>query len=286
MADNRSGGAAGRVILVLGLLCLAAAGCDGGGPAPASSSAPPSSVPPSEAPPASSAAPPASSDEVPPSEAPPASASPPPASDFTYDPPGKLQAGGVGVADPTLYVPGMRFPLEQAKGFAQSQVWGHGGLQGPPGSQCDAPDYSYPWHDNFCEPRSYTTPLCPSGTGHQGQDIRPNSCQAAVYVAVAAEDGVISQIGTYTVYLSSNTGRTYLYLHMQMNQLKVHVGDHVTRGQPLGLVSNNFGSSSTTIHLHFEIKEPVTLNGSTVTTRVAPYTSLIDAYQRLLAGTP
>jgi len=190
------------------------------------------------------------------------------------------------VTDATIYVPGMRFPIETAKAYANSQVFGHGGSSGPGGGQCDGANYVYPWSDNFCEPRSYSTPLCPSGTGHQGQDIRPNSCSAALYKAVAAEDGVISQIGSYTVYLSSSTGRTYLYLHMQMNQLKVAVGDHVTRGQTLGMVSNNFGSTPTTIHLHFEIKEPVSFNGSTITTRVPPYSSLVNAYQRLLGGTP
>ena len=208
------------------------------------------------------------------------------ASNFTYDPPGQLQSGDMGVSDDTVYVPGMRFPIDTAKAFADSQVYGHGGSNGPAGGQCDGANYIYPWHDNFCEARAYTTPLCPSGTGHQGQDIRPNTCKAATYTAVAAEAGVISQIGTYTVYLSSDTGRTYLYLHMQMNQLKVHVGDRVTRGQPLGLVSNNFGTTATTIHLHFEIKQPVTLNGSTIVTRVPPYSSLVDAYQRLLAGNP
>jgi murein DD-endopeptidase MepM/ murein hydrolase activator NlpD len=71
-----------------------------------------------------------------------------------------------------------------------------------------------------------------------------------------------------------------------MDQLKVHVGDRVARGQPIGLVSNNFGSTPTTIHLHFEIKEAVSFNGSTVTTWVPPYSSVVDAYQRLLAGTP
>ena len=240
-----------------------------------------SAAPASEAPPGSdlpqSAAPPESS--LPASSA--ASAS------FPHDPPGQLQSGGVGVADDTVYAPGIRFPIEQPGAFANSQVYGHGGSNGPAGSQCDPSNYAYPWHDNFCEPRAqYTTPLCPSGTGHQGQDIRPPACKAATYVAVAAEAGVISQIGTYTVYLSSDTGRTYLYLHMQMDQLKVRLGDHVTRGQPLGLVSNNFGSTATTIHLHFEIKEPVTINGASVVTRVPPYTSLVDAYQSLLDGNP
>jgi murein DD-endopeptidase MepM/ murein hydrolase activator NlpD len=190
------------------------------------------------------------------------------------------------VEDDTVYAPGIRFPLEQASAWANSQVYGHGGESGPGGGQCDAQNYSYPWHDNFCEARAYTTPLCPSGSGHQGQDIRPTTCMKAHYVAVAVESGVISQIGTYTVYLSGDSGRTYLYLHMQMDQLMVKVGDRVSRGQPMGLVSNNFGTTSTTIHLHFEIKEPVSINGQTVVTRVPPYSSLIDAYKALLAGDP
>ena len=199
---------------------------------------------------------------------------------------GAAEAGGAGVEDDTVYAPGIRFPIEQGNAWANSQVYGHGGESGPGGGQCDAVNYAYPWHDNFCEARAYTTPLCPSGQGHQGQDIRPPTCEKAKWVAVAVENGVISQIGTYTVYLSGDSGRTYLYLHMQMDQLKVKIGDRVTRGQPMGLVSNNFGTTSTTIHLHFEIKEPVTINGQTVVTRVPPYSSLIDAYKALLSGDP
>ena len=267
------------------LLTVALAGCGPTNPqsdAPAASAAPsPSSDPANSSLPAS-AAPPASS--LPASSAP--DSSNPALAAFAYTPPGVLQSGDKGVEDDTVYAPGIRFPLDMPSGYANSQVYGHGGTNGPGGDQCDSANYAYPWHDNFCEARAYTTPLCPSGTGHQGQDIRPNSCLKAHYVAVAAEAGVISQIGVYTVYLSGDSGRTYLYLHMQMDQLKVQVGDRVTRGQPLGLVSNNFGTTSTTIHLHFEIKEPVTLNGTTVVTRVPPYTSLIDAYKALLAGDP
>ena len=251
---------------------------------PASSSAPASSTPASSSAPAESSAPPASA--TPASAAPASSAPGPTPAAFTYNPPGVLQAGGSGVSDATVYMPGMRFPIEHAPAYPNSQVWGHGGMNGPGGDQCDAVNYTYPWSDDFCETRSYATPLCPSANGHQGDDIRPSTCAAAVHPAVAVEDGVISQIGTYTVYLSGQSGRLYLYLHMQMNKLKVSLGDHVTRGQELGLVSNNFGSSSTTIHLHFEIKQAVTHGGSTITTNVPPYTSLVAAYQRLLAGTP
>jgi murein DD-endopeptidase MepM/ murein hydrolase activator NlpD len=233
------------------------------GPAPA--------APPASAAPASSA---------------PASAAPPPAG-FAYDPPGSAHAtGGKGFSDVSVFVPGMRFPIEQPKAFANSQVWGHGGSSGPGGGQCDAQNYAYPWHDNFCEARAYKTPMCPAGNGHQGQDIRPSSCVKAHWLAVAAEAGRITQIGSYTVYLTADDGRMFRYLHLQMDQLKVRIGDRVERGQPIGYVSNNFGKTPTTIHLHFEVKEPVTRDGKSLFTFVPPYSSLVDAYQRLLAGAP
>jgi murein DD-endopeptidase MepM/ murein hydrolase activator NlpD len=272
-----------RFALILAGSLLALTACSPGDSGSSSSSSSSSSSAPASDSGASSSPPPSSA--PPPSAAPPASSGPTPAS-FTYNPPGQLQAGGAGVTDATNYDPGIRFPIEQAPAYPNSQVWGHGGMNGPGGDQCDAVNYAYPWSDDFCETRSYSTPMCPSSNGHQGDDIRPSTCEAAVHPAVAVEDGVISQIGTYTVYLSGNSGRLYLYLHMQMNKLKVSVGDHVSRGQELGLVSDNFGSSSTTIHLHFEIKEAVTLAGQSITTNVPPYSSLIDAYQRLLSGHP
>jgi murein DD-endopeptidase MepM/ murein hydrolase activator NlpD len=215
----------------------------------------------------------------------PAPSAPPPA--FSFDPPGSAHAtGGKAFTDATVFAPGMRFPIDQPKAFANSQVYGRGGASGPGGGQCDAENYSYPWRDNFCEARAYKTPMCPSGNGHQGQDIRPNSCKKAQYLAVAAEAGRITQIGTYTVYLTADDGRLFRYLHLQMDQLKVRLGDRVERGQAIGYVSNNFGKTATTIHLHFEIKEPVARDGKALFTFVPPYSSLTDAYQRLLAGNP
>ena len=249
-------------------------------------------VPAVAAPAQAPAAPPVSS--APASAAPPAAAAPPASSapaaapaGFAFDPPGSAHAaGGKGFTDPTVFVPALRFPIDQPKAFANSQVYGHGGQSGPGGGQCDAANYAYPWHDNFCEARGYKTPMCPAGNGHQGQDIRPGSCVKARYVAVAAEAGKITQIGSYTVYLTADDGRVFRYLHLQMDQLKVRIGDRVTRGQPIGFVSNNFGKTATTIHLHFEVKEPVTQAGKSLFTFVPPYTSLVGAYQRLLSGSP
>ncbi len=195
---------------------------------------------------------------------------------FTYDPPGKLvpTRSGQGRVDTKLYAPTMRFPMEQPKAFANSQVYGNGGGQGT-GGQCDAVNYSYPWHDNFCESRSYAMPLCPAGTGHQGQDIRPPSCAKDMHWVVAVEAGTITSVGSYSVYLTAADGTRFDYLHM--STLQVRVGDRVTKGQRMGKVSNQFGGTPTTIHLHFNIRQAVGTLGAVY---VPPYMSLIESYKR------
>src|SRR5438132_2452519 len=64
-----------------------------------------------------------------------------------------------------------------------------------------------------------------------------------------------------------------------MSTLLVKVGDKVKRGQPIGKVSNHFGTSTTTVHLHFNIFQNVAGVGAVY---VPPYTSLIHAYEVLL----
>ena len=91
------------------------------------------------------------------------------AQDPFYAPPGELVPGsGDGRVDEKVYEPGMRFPIKEGPAYPNSQVWGVGGYKGPAGSQCDDKNYSYPWHDNYCETRSWDMPLCPAGQGHQG----------------------------------------------------------------------------------------------------------------------
>ncbi len=57
-------------------------------------------------------------------------------------------------------------------------------------------------------------------------------------------------------------------------------------GQRIGLMSNNFGGSETTVHLHFDVKETILINGHPQKVYIPIYTSLIDAYKRLLRGKP
>jgi len=202
------------------------------------------------------------------------------AQEFAYEPAGTLLPGsGRGAADQTVYAPGITFPIEQTPSYANSQVWMTGGGKGPVGSWKASVNFSYPWRDNFCEARSRRTPSCPSGMGHQGQDIRAGKGENDVYWAVATEAGRISNVGVYSVELTGTSGTRYRYLHLSMNKLKVRQGDRVVPGQRIGYVSNDFGGTPTPVHLHFEILQNI--NGAGLR-HVPPYMSLVRAYQRRL----
>lgn len=205
------------------------------------------------------------------------------ASEFTYDLPGALvPSSGTGRTDENVYAPDMRFPIETGPAYANSQVWGHGGSRGPKETdQCDEENFSYPWRDNYCEARDWNMPLCPAGAGHQGQDIRASTCEKDVHWVVAAVDGTITSIGSYSVYLTAPDGTRYDYLHM--SNVAVKEGDAVTRGQRLGKVSNQFGTSATTVHLHFNIRQNVAGIGAVF---VPTYMSLVESYKELLNPTP
>ena len=208
---------------------------------------------------------------------------------FSYYPAGVLQPSTSGwgrKGDNYIYAPNIRFPLESAPAYLNSQVYGIGGLHGPKGSLCDQRNYQYPWRDNYCETRSWSMPLCPAGKGHQGVDIRASSCEKRKYYAVAVENGVITYVGKYSVSLRGVTGRTYRYLHLDKPTLRVRSGQRVQRGQRIGLVSDNMGSTKTSIHLHFDIKQTIRVDGRSKRVYIPPYSSLVDAYRRLLQGRP
>lgn len=204
-----------------------------------------------------------------------------PAAAQSFTPAGTLAPGsGRGRVDTRVWAPGMRFPIRDLPAYANSQVYGVGGSHGPAGGgQCDSRNYSFPWWDNYCESRSWAMPLCPSGTGHQGQDIRPSTCRAGVHPAVAAAAGTITNIGRFSVYLTGSDGTRYDYLHL--SNVRVRVGQRVNCGDVIGNVSNTFNGTPTTIHLHFNIRQAVRGVGSVY---VPPYSSLIDAYRRVQGG--
>ena len=209
--------------------------------------------------------------------------------EFSYNPSGKLvpsKSGKGRKGDNYIYAPGIRFPIESAPAYLNSQLYGVGGYLGAKGSLCDKRNYSYPWSDNYCEKRRYKMPLCSGGHGHQGVDIRTATCEKRKYYAVAVERGVITSIGSYTVKLRGKSGRTYRYLHLDSRSLKVRTGQKVRRGQRIGLVSNNMGKTPTSIHLHFDMKQTIKVGNRSKSVFVPPYSSLVDAYKRLLDGHP
>lgn len=207
---------------------------------------------------------------------------------FTYYRGGYLKPNsGIGRrGDNFIYAPNIRFPLAYPNAYINSQVYGVGGLYGKRGSLCDKRNYSYPWRDNYCEKRTHSMPLCPAGTGHQGVDIRAKDCRDNTHYAVAVEEGVITYIGSYSIKLRGKSGRTYRYLHLNSNSIQVKIGQRVWRGQKIGRVSNNMGKTKTSIHLHFDIKETIRFGNYSKRVYIPPYTSLVDAYKRLLKGRP
>ena len=202
-----------------------------------------------------------------------------------YQPAGELEGvTAKGVTAQRVYYPDLRFPLAHGPAYLNSQVYRPGGGKASvAGDQCAKINYSYPWHDNFCEPRGYVTPMCPSGNGHQGQDIRAASCVPNLHWAVAVADGVIAQIGQYSVTLQAPSGTIFRYLHLNMKQLAVTRLAHVKQGDNIGKVSNDFNGVPTTRHLHFEIKDTIDIKGVRQATFLPPYASLIHAYEKLPA---
>lgn len=213
---------------------------------------------------------------------------------FSYLRPGDLIAGsGTGSPSLTIHSPDMVFPIKSAAAYPQSMVWRYGGGIGG-GDECDPRNYTYPWQDNFCEKRSSNrnSPFCPLDRIHQGQDIRVGTAEGCnqmrradpadrtLYEVVAVEDGIISNIGSYTVNLRAG-GRIYRYMHMNMRKLEVSLDQEVKAGDVLGYVSKDFGGSATTFHLHFEIIQNTAEHGWT---HVSPYTSLVAAYERREGG--
>jgi murein DD-endopeptidase MepM/ murein hydrolase activator NlpD len=197
---------------------------------------------------------------------------------FPCNLPGKLVSGsGQGREDYTIYAADIRFPVEKKDAYANSQVWGAGGANGPGGGECASANYSYPWWDNFCETRpTRATPMCPTRTGHQGQDIRPPTCVKDVHVAVSSVNGKITHVGKFTLYVTAKDGTRFDYLHM--SNVKLRVGLAVKKGDRLGTISNVFDGTPTTIHLHFEIFQNIAGIGLT---HVPPYMSLVKSYEQL-----
>ena len=223
---------------------------------------------------------------------------PPPATDpgFRYHPPGLLAVRDASAKrgrmdDRKVYVSDIIFPIRLEAGrFASmnSQIWGYGGggyngVGEAGGTECDPRNYDpMQQRDNFCEVRGWSMPLCPSGEGHQGQDIRPPSCKDNSWDVVAVVDGIITLVtSNTTVKLKGNDGTVYEYLHMHPDLIKVKEGSKVKQGDVVGRVSKYMnGTRSTTYHLHFNVRQRIQVGNKVLEVYVPPYASLIAAYRR------
>ena len=248
-------------------------------------------------------------------------------SDFTYFSPGSLIPGSgrrpdvPGRSDYTVYGR-LRFPMKEAPAFANSQSFNNWGdcdftgrsprrlgrkgmsysckVNGLPlvFDESAGHNYSYPWRDNFCEHRNFDVGQCPSGQGHQGQDIRPSNCaqinqgadrcEPYRHEIVAVHDGTILRAPKQeAVFLFINTADTHMrvrYMHMSPKRLDadgVLSGRTVQAGERIGLVANyNEYERGTTNHLHFDMQVPTRIGWVFVN----PYMTLVASYEQLIGA--
>src|SRR5215510_12791665 len=241
---------------------------------------------------------------------------------FTYHSPGDLLSGTgmrghAGRVDYTVYSR-IRFPLAEAPAFANSQSFLHWGDCDQTGRvslgalgktalyRCrvngqllvadESVNYAYPWRDNFCEHRYFYVGECPSGLGHQGQDIRPsfctqriegaNRCEPYQHDVVAARDGIVlrapGEIVLHIVTNAANERVRFRYLHMypkHLDQDGILSGRVVHEGEVIGKVGNyQRRERATTYHLHFDMQVPTKYGWVFVN----PYMTLVAAYERAI----
>jgi WD40 repeat protein len=229
------------------------------------------------------------------SRAPPDQFMPGPEVDFAYYPPGDIShssehSGRLG--DRKVYLKDIAFPLKLARGqhaFMNSQIYGYGGggyngKGAPGGRECDPRNYdSMRQRDTYCEIRGWEMPLCPTGTGKQGQSIRPPTCEVDRWDVVAVVDGVISNVtSNTTVMLKGTDGTTYYYLHMSPQSISVKEGQRVNKGDVIGRVGNYMnGMPATTISLTLNVKQRMSIGGKDQDLFIPIYSSLIAAYREL-----
>jgi murein DD-endopeptidase MepM/ murein hydrolase activator NlpD len=218
----------------------------------------------------------------------------PPKPQFAYHPPGDLLEKDKGrgrAGDRFVYLPNIIFPLKLGDGLfphMNSQIWGYGGggwggKGAAGGSESDRRNYDpNQQRDNYCEVRGWAMPLCPSGAGHQGQDIRPATFKDNAWEAIAVVDGTVTNVTkNTTVQIKGKDGTDYYYLHMHPSSIKVKTGQAVKQGQVLGKVSKYMnGSPSTSLHLHFQARQTIKAGTKTITAYVPVFTSLVAALRR------
>ena len=219
---------------------------------------------------------------------------------FTFHPVGKLIPGTgmrapLGNVDGTVFAR-IRFPAVETPAFVSTQVYRRRDKSTVAPSETDPEVDIYRWRDNFCERRDFQVGQCPSGRGHQGQDIRGASCAPSVDskircrpnndAVVAVRDGMIQRESwNESFFLVTNAPGERLrfrHLHMHPRLLdsnNIVSGHEVKEGDPVGAIGNyDRRPGLTSTHLHFELQVP-TRDGWV---RVNPYMTLVAAYEHLL----
>ena len=218
---------------------------------------------------------------------------------FGYYAPGQLLTGTgfrgqSGRSDYTVYSQ-VRFPLGEAPSYARSEVFKNRDLTRVSDLD-DPPHISYAWRDNFCERRGFPVAQCPTGIGHQGQDIRPAGCKLVPGTErceqhgdiLAVRDGMIlrspKQEAAFLFVNTANEHIRFRYLHMsprQMDADNLLSGRRVNEGEVIGEVGNfSMKANGTSYHLHFDVQVP-TKQGWVF---VNPYMTLVAAYERSIGA--
>ncbi len=219
---------------------------------------------------------------------------------FTYHPVGKLIPGTgmrapLGDVDNTVYAR-IRFPAAEAPAYVSTQVYRRRDKSAAAPAEIEPELDIYRWRDNFCERRDFQVGQCPSGRGHQGQDIRGATCQSRVDskircrpnhdAVVAVRDGMIQRESwNESFFLVTNApGERLRFRHLHMHPKKLDSdnivsGQQVKEGEPIGTIGNyDRRPALTSTHLHFELQVP-TRDGCV---RVNPYMTLIASYEHLI----
>jgi hypothetical protein len=244
--------------------------------------------------------------------------------DFTFYAPGDIlpgtgMHGAPGRSDATVFAD-IRFPMAQAPAYVNSQTFGNWGdcdftgrvalggrgkdatyrcrVNSIPLVRDEAKNYAYPWRDNFCEHRYFAVSQCPAGLGHQGEDIRPGSCQERDSESercepyrdgiVAVRDGTVLRApGDEALYLVVNAPGEHIrfrYLHMNptlLDDAGMLSGRALKEGEMIGTADDYEGhQGGTSYHLHFDVQVP-TRDGWVF---VNPYMTLVSSYERLIGA--
>jgi murein DD-endopeptidase MepM/ murein hydrolase activator NlpD len=126
-----------------------------------------------------------------------------------------------------------------------------------PTSPAVSGDWGYPLAGGYSKGRGFGyNPVIGCSycsTDHKGYDMA-QGCGATVY---AAGPGVVITAGNYQGYgnavrIDHGDGVATLYGHMQWGSLRVHVGQSLSAGTPIGAEGNT--GKSYGCHLHFEVR--------------------------------